>query len=129
MKPILTAVLALSVAACASERDICISKAQSDLQMMEQLAAQTRANVARGFAIGERKIPITVEERCEVRQPDGSTIVQVCPVVTTETETFPVAIDLDAEAAKLRSLERRVERLRASTSRAVAQCKATYPAN
>lgn len=128
MKPILAALVGITLllSAC-SEQAACISQANSELRVLTDLTAQTRANVARGYAIGSREVPKQVEEPCVVVQPDGSKITQICTKLETETQTFPVAIDLNAEQAKLVSLEQRLSQMEAAAQRKVAQCKAQFP--
>lgn len=128
MKPILSALLGTTflLGAC-SEQAACISQVTSEVSVVSRLTEQTRANIARGYAIGTREVAVTVERTCFVAQPDGSQIRQICTQLETETETFPVAIDLNAEQAKLASLERRLGQMRTQAQRDVAQCRAQFP--
>ncbi|PIE10761.1 MAG: hypothetical protein CSA72_06705 [Rhodobacterales bacterium] len=124
--------ISLLLAACAtlsacSERDMCLSRVSQEQRTITQLTEETRANVARGYAIGKRERVRETRHRCKVEQPDGSEIVTICTDVDTYTQRYPVAIDLNAERAKLASLEERLAQVRARTQAARQQCIATYP--
>lgn len=114
------------LAAC-SEQDICISNATSQLRTINALVAETRGNLARGYAIEERQ---ELRERryvCSIENSDGTTSSRFCTDTEVITRDVPVAIDLNAERAKLESLVERqaVEQRRADA--AVRQCQIQFP--
>ena len=85
-------------------------------QTLNQLILQTRANINRGFAIEERQTVSEVRRFCNVEQADGSVIRSRCDTVAVVDKDVAVAIDLNAEKAKLASL---VERQQEQRQRAV----------
>lgn len=127
MKPILVATLALTALGACSQRDLCLSDASRDLRTVSALADSTRANIERGYAIGKREEIVTRRERCTIALADGQTARGWCKTPETRTRTFPVAIDLNVERAKLRSLEAKLTELRSRTARQQQECLAQYP--
>ena len=117
----------LVLTACATPREQCIDQATRDTKIMSSLITETRANLARGFAIEERQEVRTVSSICQGSNEDGSTFSFRCDETETFTVRVPVAIDLNAEAAKLASLEERFAQSQAVSNQAVAQCIAIHP--
>ena len=126
MRPILFALPALLVA-CASPQQACINDATRDLRVINALVAETRGNLNRGFGIEERQDVRTVRTFCTGENEDGSKFRFRCEETETFTRRVPVAIDLNAEAAKLASLESRQALLQANVDGAVAQCQRQFP--
>ena len=117
----------LFLGACATPREACVGAAQRQLRVIDGLIAETQANLARGYALEERQEVRTIPRRCTGTTELGEEFRYRCPETITRTRTEPVAIDLNAERAKLNSLlERRAAQSRASEA-AVRQCVATYP--
>ena len=117
----------LLLAACATPREACVSRVSREVRVMDALIAETRANLARGFAVAEEQEVRTVREVCEGRNADGTTFRFGCDRTETVDVRRPVAIDLDAERAKLASLEERQRQNRLNQQAAVAQCVAANP--
>ncbi len=115
------------LAACATPREQCINDATRDLRVLSLLIEETRANLARGYALEEQQVVRTISDTCTARNEDGEVFTFSCPKTRTFTRTIPVAIDLDAERAKLESLEERFLEMQAASNQAVAQCIALYP--
>ncbi|WP_417249674.1 hypothetical protein [Celeribacter sp.] len=111
------------LAAC-SEQQMCISRATYDLRTVRGFVEEARGNIARGYALVETEVVEIERQVCDVR-PDGSKIYCERPVV--ETIEKRVAIDLDAEAAKLASLERKEAELAVKAESDIAACKAEFP--
>lgn len=130
MKHYLTAICAAAlIAGCAplSPRNQCLARAEGELPTLRELAQETQANIARGYGIAKREVPIEVERVCETRLPDGRIFEHSCMGIETRTRTEPVAIDLAAERAKLRSLEQRITREESRAAAAKRACIAAYP--
>lgn len=108
--------------ACATPREQCISQVTRDTRILSSLINETRANLARGYALEERQEVRTVRETCRGRNEDGTTFTFRCDETDTFTITVPVAIDLNAERAKLASLEERFAQTQAASNQAVLQC-------
>lgn len=117
----------LGLAACASPQERCISQAQRNLNVVNNLITVTRGNIERGYAIEERQEVRTVNRVCSDELDSGEVVRVRCQQVITEDVNVPVAIDLNAETAKLESLIERRDALQASVGSAIAQCQAQYP--
>ena len=117
----------LALAACATPRESCVASARRDLNVVSRLIDETRANLARGYALERRQEIVTIPHRCDGVGPDGSPFTYDCPRTTTRTRQVPVAIDLNAERAKLNSLLERQGQMQRASDAAIRQCLATYP--
>lgn len=126
-----TAMLALVptliLTACATPREACIASAQRDLRVLDQLIAETRANLQRGYALEERQEVVTLRERCPVPDANGDVVFVPCDRVETRTTQEPVAINLREEQATLNSLIERRDAQARATQTAVQQCTALHP--
>ena len=120
------AVLAL-LAACGTPQEQCIAREGRELRTLQGLAAETRANLARGYGLEERQEVIEVRKTCEGTDAEGKTFTYRCDEVEVETTEVPVTLDLAAEAQKLEQLEARIARERARVEAAAAQCRSAYP--
>ena len=127
MRPAIIMLPLAVLAACATPREQCINDATRDSRVLTRLVNETQANIARGYALEEVQEVRTVRSTCRGRNPDGSIFTFACEETDTVTRTQPVAIDLNAERAKLQSLNERLAQIRANTDQSVAQCLATYP--
>lgn len=127
MRPALIMLPLIVLAACATPREQCINTATRDTKVLSSLIAETRGNLARGYALEERQEVRTRTRTCRGSNEDGSTFVYPCNETETFTSTVPVAIDLNAERAKLTSLEERFAQTQAASNQAVLQCIAAYP--
>ena len=116
-----------ALAACATPREQCISDANRETRVLRALIAETEGNLARGYALETQQEVRTVRTTCQGRNEDGSTFVFPCDEVQTFDRNVPVAIDLNAEQAKLNSLRQRLTTEQAAANSTVAQCIATYP--
>jgi len=114
--------------ACATPREACLNDATREVRIMDRLIATTRGNLNRGFAIEERQEVTTRTTFCTGTNQDGSTFRFRCEETDTVTREIPVAIDLDAERAKLESLEERQRQNRINAESGIAQCERQFPA-
>ena len=64
-------ILPLLLAACATPQESCINGASRELSVINRLVQETRANVARGFAIVEREETIVEQTSCEGETSEG----------------------------------------------------------
>ncbi|GGL52128.1 hypothetical protein [Wenxinia marina] len=128
MRPVLPALAAILVlAGCLSPREACIASVSRELNTINSLIAETQGNLARGYALEERTEIYTVPRRCDGTNADGTTFTYSCPEQRTRSRNEPVAIDLNAERAKLNSLLERRASMEAGTNAAVRQCIASNP--
>lgn len=117
----------LGLAACATPRESCIAGVSRDLAIVNQLITQTELTVARGYGMDQRQEVRTIPRMCSDVRPDGSVEYDICDTTYVRNVDVPVAVDLDAERAKLRQLRQQRERLEGPTEAAIRQCLATYP--
>lgn len=117
----------LVLAACATPREACISEAQSQLRVLTKLAAETRGNIDRGFALRTETELRTIRDTCTGRNEDGTTFTFRCDRTESFDRRVPVAIDLNAEQEKLASLETRIASEQRRAQAAVQTCIAVHP--
>lgn len=122
---ILLSLLALS--ACATPRESCISSATGQLRVVDRLIASTQGNINRGYAIAEVQDVRTQRTRCTGTNEDGTTFTFPCEQTETFDRQVPVAIDVNAERAKLDSLIAQRATLDRQSQAAIQTCIATYP--
>ena len=120
-------VLPLLLTACASPQERCISDANRELTIINDLVNETKGNVARGFAVGIEEEVIVRRGLCDGETEDGIAIKVACDRTITLERRVPVAIDLNAERAKLASLIERQNELQSKLNARVDQCRAQFP--
>lgn len=126
-------ILSLSVlpllAACGTPQEQCINRNTRDLRTVEKLITEVQGNLARGYAIEEYTIVVPVWRQCVVPSADPTQPVVTRPCMEDEVQsrTRPMAIDLNAERAKLESLFTKRDQLAQEAQGVIAQCKAQYP--
>ncbi len=125
--PIAGLAATLLLAACATPREACIAQARGSLRVLQELAAESRANLARGYALETRTDIRVVRGTCTGTNEDGSTFTFPCEETQTRDRRVPVPIDLTAEAAKLRSLDLRIAQEEALAADRIRTCIATHP--
>lgn len=124
--PFLLLPLAL-LAACTTPQEQCIGDATRELRTITRLTAETQRNLARGYALETVQEVRVVQTTCRGENEDGSTFTFECEETRTVDRQRQVAIDLNAEAATLRSLQQRRDQLQDRAAAEVAQCRALYP--
>ncbi len=127
MRPAFILLPILMLSACATPREQCINQVTQDLRIINSLIAETQGNISRGYAIEERQDVRTSRRICRGENSDGSTFRYPCNETETFTTTRPVAIDLNAEQAKLESLLIRQQQAKAASDQAVIQCIRSNP--
>lgn len=120
-------IVPLLLTACATPREACLDEVNREVRVLDKLIEQTQANLARGFAVEERQEVRTRRTFCTGKNEDGSTFRFRCEETDTVTRTIPVAIDLNAERAKLASLEQRQRQNISNAEAGIAQCIARFP--
>lgn len=115
-------------AACSSPQERCISGVTQEVRVLDQLIAETRGNLSRGFALDAQQEVRTRRSTCTGRNEDGTAFKFRCDKTDTITRNVPVAIDLNAEREKLTSLEQRQAQNRINAASGIAQCQAQFPA-
>ena len=129
MKRILVAGLMVTLAGCSTPQERCIGSVTRDLRVVDRLIAETEGNLARGYAYETVVVrrPTFIDCTPEPTLADPDPARQQCLVTEERAVSSPVAIDLNAEAAKLASLKvKRAEQATTATA-AVAACRQQYP--
>lgn len=119
----------LLLAACGTPQEQCISAGTRDLRVVDRLIRETEGNLARGYGYE------TVTEYhaewvdCTPRPIKGEPEPkhQLCLAEVPESVRKEVALDLNAEAAKLASLKAKRAELAGAAKALAAQCQAKYP--
>ena len=114
---------ALALSSCATPAQRCRSDATRDLAVVRQLVAETRGNISRGYGYEtelERSSRLTFCLGGRHRRVGTS----FCTSDRLVERERPVAIDLAAEQAKLRSLEAKEQQLAARARQSLAACPA-----
>lgn len=124
----LALIVILTLAACATPRQICERDALHDLNVLDALIVETRQTLERGYAV--RRDPYT-RPRLEMcyRAPFGDNRIGMtfCNSREIAYRDRPVAVDLAAERRKLTSLEDRRKITVRTAARQLALCRAGYP--
>ncbi len=113
--------LLLPLAACAIPQQICEAQATRALSTVQTLIAQTQTTIARGYAIERRTDTILYTEVCP--DSDGTVANNFCDRLQPVTTQVPVAVDLNAERAKLRDLKRKEATLAPKAASALRRCQ------
>ncbi|MCK0121093.1 MAG: hypothetical protein ABJO29_01365 [Yoonia sp.] len=120
-------IVPLLLTACATPREACLDEVNREVRVLDALIAETRANLSRGFAVEERQDVRTRRANCVGKNEDGTKFSFRCDKTETRTRTVPIAIDLNAERAKLTSLEQRQMQNISNAQAGIAQCIARFP--
>jgi hypothetical protein len=119
-----------ALAACAAPHDVCVQQATRDLNIVRDLISDTEATLARGYAIQSQTRAVLYTDFCigagRHSGRHGGRF-QFCNRVEPVTTREPVAVDLDAERRKLRSLKRKEAELTREAELAVRQCALAHP--
>ena len=124
---IVTLALLPILASCATPRESCLASVGQDQRVLNQLIIETRGNLHRGFAIETEQKFREVRTICKSELPDGTEIRTACKETQVRDVKVPVAIDLNAERAKLQSLEERQRQMQVNSEAARQQCLALHP--
>jgi hypothetical protein len=120
--------LALGVlAACGTPQERCIARETRDIRVLDRLIAETQATIARGYALQTETFVISQTYPCRVAAPGGQTRTTLCDRDEVVERTRPVAVNLEDERAKLRTMEARRAELARDSAGAVAACRAAHP--
>jgi hypothetical protein len=109
--------------ACASPVEQCKRKATQDLSIVRALIADTQATLERGYAIETETRTVLYTDFClgHGRQQGGF---HFCTRAQPVQSRKPVAVDLNVERAKLRTLQRKEKQLARDAQIVVERCDA-----
>ena len=129
----LTALACLSLAACGTPQEQCISRNTDEYRTVSRLLAEVEGNLARGYAWDERVVTRIAFDTCPtvLRNKNGERVLvqRSCWRDVAETERFRVPIDPVVEGRKAQNLRARLAALRPNAERAVQACRAAHPQN
>lgn len=128
MKRFLLAPL-LVLTACGTPQEQCIGGATRDMRVVDRLIGETEANIARGYGYEEVTVFMPEWVDCTPRPTTANPAPprQMCFEDVPQTSRKAVALDLNAEAAKLKSLKAKRAQQAKAAEAAIRQCKAQYP--
>lgn len=112
----------VTLAACASPQETCKTKATQDLRIVQSLIVEAEETLARGYRYETKTRLIPSLEICfggERRYTNVSFCHRNVPV----TNRKPVAVDLEEERRKLRSLKAKEAELQRQAARDLPQCE------
>jgi hypothetical protein len=115
------------LAACATPQEQCISDATRELRVINRLVNETERNLTRGYALETVQEVRVHQTTCRGENEDGSEFTFECEETRTFDRQRRVAIDLNAEQAKLNSLRQRQSQMQRQADSGVAQCRSAYP--
>lgn len=121
----------VTLSACGTPQERCIRRETSEYRAVNELLAETRANLARGYAWAERDVVSWEMDFCQrpVRRHNGrhDWVTYPCDRQVVDTVRYRVPIDPASEERKRDYLAERLKALRASAEASVRACKAAYP--
>ncbi|MCJ8140491.1 hypothetical protein [Falsirhodobacter halotolerans] len=122
------------LAACATPREQCVSRATQDLRIVDRLIAEGQTTLARGYGTERYQTTRPTWRQCgwyPARTRDGRIVAgapRMCWDDEVITRTRPVAVDLQQESRTVGQLQAKRAQLARASNAAVAQCVAAYPA-
>lgn len=112
----------LLLAACGTPEQRCVRKATQDLRTVNDLIAETEANLARGYTTVLEPVPVRFGVSYCTGRWDHA---RFCGAHEPQYRRRPVAIDGEEERRKLATLKERQQALRAQLGPAVEACGVT----
>ena len=120
---VISLTLLLGLAACATPQQQCIASATADLRTLQAQIKTTESNIARGYALHRQSVPYVRTRICYT--PDKRPY--YCHRRSHRTIETPVAINIDAERAKLASLKSQLAKAERKAVTGTKTCRQTYP--
>lgn len=119
----------MALSACGTPQEQCIRSVSRDMNVLDRLIAESRGNIQRGYAWETVQVTRTTWVDCTPRPTEANPEPksQMCLDDVIDEQRQPKAIDLDAEGAKLASMERRRAEMARAMSPAIEACKTRYP--
>lgn len=117
----------LFLAACGTPQERCIRDVTKDLRVLDRLIATSEANLERGYALEEQPYWDSDFQFCGYRWANGRNYAHYCWVDEVSTRTVQVAINLDEEAAKLKTMRAKRSELARAAGPAIEQCRVLHP--
>ncbi len=129
MRRLMVSAVCLGLAACGTPQQQCVGAVTRDLRVVDGFIAEAQGNLARGYAYvtATRTIPRFVDCTPDPTKKNPNPRTQSCRVDTAQVYRAAAAIDLDAEAAKLASLQAKRAALATAAGPAILTCQQQYP--
>ena len=123
--------LPLTLAACATPQERCISRNTDEYRTVSRLLAQVEGNLSRGYAWEERQVVRTRPTQCQRvyrdRKGQDHVTTYTCWRDYVDQERYRVPIDPAAELRKRDGLVERQDALAKRARAAVDACRTAYP--
>lgn len=117
------------LAACANPLEACKQDALKDLRVVQALIADTQATLDRGYAIQTETRTVIYTNFCVGTGVGSNGQFSFCNYPQPYTTKRPVAVDLDQEKRKLRSLKAKEIELKRNSLLNQQRCELEYPAS
>ncbi|WP_134016038.1 hypothetical protein [Litoreibacter halocynthiae] len=117
----------LLLSACASPRETCMQNAVKDLRIVQALIADTQATIDRGYAIQTETRTVIYTNFCVGTGIGSDGRFSFCNYPQPVTTKKPVAVDLDQERRKLRSLKAKETELKRESLLQQQRCELEFP--
>ena len=125
-RPMILLTAALALAACASPQQTCIADATRQIAALDAQIAETRATLARGYAVDRVEVTETRTILCR-GGTDEAPEIDTCEEDFHRLDIRRRVVDLPTEARSLDRLTAERARLVRAAAPVIAQCRATYP--
>lgn len=126
MRPAISLLALLTLAACADPKTACQREATKDLRIVQALIADTEATISRGYAIQTEQRTVIYTDFCVGTGYDHG-VFRFCNRAQPVTSRTPVAVDLDDERRKLASLKEKEVELERRSRAALDRCAVAFP--
>ena len=128
-KTFLVSFVAVALAGCASEQEICQNKATYSYRMLEKDIASVEENISRGYDTKSTRVPYEEKDICEEVVRDSHTgqkmeITHVCTKVKYRTVEEKVPINIEYERERLAAMRLRLDQERKFAESRLNQCAA-----
>lgn len=127
MRRALALPLLLALSACGTPQEQCIRRETADLRTLDRLIRETEGNLERGFAFEEYQTWEWDTFTCYRPDETGRMQPETCERRVSVLDTRPVAINLEAEQAKLDSMRAKRVDLARRAAAATEACRQAYP--
>ena len=119
----------LVLTACGTPQEQCIGAATRDMRVVDRLIVEVEGNLARGYGYETITVYMPEWQDCTPQPTTASPEPkpQMCLEEVPHTSRQPVALNLAAEAAKLKGLKAKRAQQALAAASAVNQCKAQFP--
>ena len=124
MRRITVLITGLLVTACATPQEACLRDASRDLTVVRSLISASQATLKRGYSVESTTRYVIVSQPCFTKKHPN----RWCERSIPTTDRKAVAVDLDAEKRKLKSLRTKEKQLQIRTQKDIQACRIAHPA-